>query len=125
VAPDIKEIAAKLNQTPAVSSSYNYEKEMIDLADQDSQREQKKQAIIGEIEQLRRKKQEQEEREHQEREKQQQKEKEQKLTQVQEIIEQAQEIFNKSGATKTEVEKAVKDLRGLKEAATNSAEKEV
>ena len=161
VKPDIEEIDNKLNETPILSLSYNHGEEMINLADQDSQRASKKSEIIAEIEQLRaelaeqerqreererqereeqerrqreeeQRRQEREQREREERERQEREERErreeeerkkqEKLSEIRQIITQSREILDKT-ATKEELEKAINDLKELKETTTDSAEK--
>jgi len=94
-----------LNKKPVVSASElknpNYSAEMINLVADDSRRATRKQEIISEISQVR----------------------EGKLATVRQIITNAQNILNKDGAMKKELEIAINDLRTLANAAVDSAEK--
>ncbi|CAG8555090.1 8406_t:CDS:2 [Ambispora gerdemannii] len=95
VQPDITAIEAELNKNPVISASElensDYKAEMINLVTVDTKRATRKQAIIAEISQIREGKQEK----------------------VRQIITQAQNILNKDGATKEEIETAINDLRIL------------
>jgi len=95
-----------LNKKPVISASElknsDYKGEMINLAAaaDDAQRNSKKNEIITEITQLR----------------------ENKLSQVRQLIANAQTIKDKEEATKEEVGGAINDLKTLANAPTDSAE---
>jgi len=93
-----------LNKKPTISVSElknsDYQAQMINLAADDSQRNSKKNEIIAEITQIR----------------------ESKLSQVRQLIANAQTIKDKENATKGELESVINDLKTLANAPTDSAE---
>jgi len=104
VQPDINEIETELNKKPTISASElknsDYQTQIVSLVTDDAQRNTKKNEIITEITQLR----------------------ENKLSQVRQLIANAQTIKEKEEATKEEVEKALNDLKTLANAPADSAE---
>jgi hypothetical protein len=135
VKSEIAEIANELNKTPTITASelgVDYAKAMLDLADRDTDRANKKDQIIAKIKELRQAKikdeeeqREKDEKEREEKERQrQEQEKQQKLTQVRSIITQAQAVLAKTGATKEELEVGINNLKMLANA-PGGAEKEV
>jgi len=93
-----------LNKKPVISASElknsDYKGEMINLATDDRQRNNKKNEIITEITQIR----------------------ENKLSKVRQLIANAQTIKDKEEATKEELETAINDLKTLANAPSDSAE---
>jgi hypothetical protein len=96
---------------------------MIGLVNNSSQRATKKSEIITEIKRLRKIREEEiateAERQRQATEKQ------QKTQSLQSLITQAQTVLDKTTATKEEVEKAIKDLKTLSTATSDSPEAQV
>jgi len=104
VKPDIEAIENELNKKPVIPASElknsDYKGEIVGLATDDAQRNSKKNEIIKEITQIR----------------------ENKLSQVRQLIANAQTIKDKEEATKEEVEGAINDLETLANALADSAE---
>nr|CAG8441163.1 6556_t:CDS:10 [Entrophospora candida] len=98
VPDNITEIENELNKKPIVLvqelTNSDYQAKLLSLADQDTERKNYKSIVITEITEKRAK----------------------KLSQVRQIIANAQTIFAKIGATKQELEKAINDLKNLAKA---------
>ncbi|CAJ0824772.1 6780_t:CDS:10 [Entrophospora sp. SA101] len=106
VQPDLTEIATELNQKPVILASElknsDYETELLNLATNDTQRNNRKAEIIAEIKAVRKN----------------------KLAVVQQIITNAQTIKDKDGATKEELEKVIADLKTLANSPTDKENKD-
>jgi hypothetical protein len=103
ISPNIIKIEAELNEKPRVLASelnIDYRATMLAQVANDPQRESEEARIINEIKSLRKS----------------------KLTKISEIITNAKNIKDKSGATKAELEKVINDLKILANAPADSAE---
>ncbi|WNE40434.1 MAG: hypothetical protein GBAus27B_000501 [Mycoplasmataceae bacterium] len=103
VKPDIDEIEAELNKQPVIDSNQldsDYKSEMINLANDDDERNQYKEEIIAKIKQI----------------------KNGKLELARAIITNSQKVLEKDKAIRDELKEAVNDLKILANASNNSAE---